>query len=88
MRSLKFLLRIWITLTSLVTFIAGWIMLAHSPKPVQAAQSTGNSTLPTLEPLPPLSAFNSSEDNQSQLFFDSAPQFRRGSSPFFRTGGS
>ncbi len=49
-------IKIWIVLTSAVAFVAGWIMLGHSNKPVTAAASQSGSgaqvaPLPTLAPL-------------------------------------
>ena len=87
MKILRFGLRFWITLTSIVSFMAGWVMLVHSPKPIQSSQVVAQS-LPTLEPLPPLDQFNSgNEFQQSQTF--SLPRRNRFSLfPNFRTGGS
>ena len=89
MKLLKIGLRFWITITSMIAFITGWIMLAHAPKPVSASSSSSvNSVIPTLEPLRPLSEFQGSDDDsfQSQPFFNS-PQ-RNQARPFFSTGGS
>ncbi len=87
MKLLKFGLRFWITVTSVVSFVGGWILLAHAPKPAQL--SFGNtSSVPTLEPLPPLSAFDSSTSAQTQPLFSVQPRQRFSSNPFFRTGGS
>jgi len=90
MKILKLGLRFWITITSVVSFAVGWIMLVHSPKPAQLQFSLNNtSVVPTLEPLPPLSAFGSSDNNiQNQPLFSVQPRQRLGSNPFFRTGGS
>ena len=89
MKTLKFGLRFWITLTSLASFMGGWIMLAHAPKPAPLIQDAANTALPTLEPLPPLSDFRSGNNGfQSQQFFSVQPRQRFGFSPFFRTGGS
>ena len=90
MRLLKLGLRFWITLTSLISFVTGWILLAHAPKPVAAASasSTSATPLPTLEPLRPLNEFQSGDDNmQSQPLFDFQPRSRQ-PRPFFSTGGS
>ena len=89
MKLLKFGLRFWITITSAVSFAIGWVMLVHAPKPYQPQQVT-NSTLPTLEPLPPLSQFGFGNDNsfQNQPLFSVQPQPRMGFNSFFRTGGS
>lgn len=93
MKLLKFGLRFWITLTSVASFIGGWIMLAHAPKPDQQnslyTTISSPASIPTLEPLPPLSDFvpggNDNQD-QSSLFSQSRPSF--GFRPTFRTGGS
>jgi hypothetical protein len=90
---LKFGLRFWITLTSVVSFIGGWIMLAHAPKPNQQNSAYSNITAPasapTLEPLPPLSDFNASgNDNQSQPWSIFQQQPNLGFRQTFRTGGS
>ena len=91
MKIFKFGLRLWITITSILTFLIGWIMLAHAPKPVQASPANAGvaDTLPTLEPLPPLDASTGSAfQSQSQPFFSNQqPQMFR-SRPFFSTGGS
>ena len=88
MKLLKFGLRFWITVTSILSFLTGWIMLAHAPKPgSSSSSSTITSPLPTLEPLRPLSEFESGDDGfQDQSLFNFQPQnqFR----PSFRTGGS
>lgn len=82
MKNLKSGLRLWITLTSVASFMLGWVMLVHAPKPPQFSI---NVSAPTLDPLPPL--FDStSNNNQNQQFFSSQPRMR--SNPFFRTGGS
>jgi uncharacterized membrane protein YgcG len=53
-------LRLWITLTSIFTFLVGLAMLAHAPKPVAASsgpsqyQSVVVAPLQTLVPLAPL----------------------------------
>ena len=86
MRLLKFGLRFWLTLTSMISFLAGWILLAHSPKPV-AASSSNTSAVPTLAPLQPLNSFQSGDDDfQNQSSFNNQPQFRQ--RPMFRSGGS
>ena len=89
MKLLKFGLHFWITVTSMLSFLVGWIMLAHSPKPRQANSSIQNNVtqIPTLEPLAPLSDFNSNGNNfQSAPFLSVQPQPR--SRHFFATGGS
>ena len=83
MKKLKFGLRFWITITSILSFVGGWIMLVHSPKPAQLIPDAAS----TLEPLPPL--FDNINDNiQNQSLFSIQPRQRFGGNPFFRTGGS
>ena len=72
MKLFKFGLRLWIMLTSVLSFLMGWIMLAHSPKPIQnSSPSSANiAPLPTLAPLPNLSTGN----NQSSWnLFQNSP---------------
>ena len=94
MKLLKFGMRFWITLTSVFSFLVGWAMLAHAPKPVQAAAAQPSSSvapLPTLAPLQPLN-FSSNGGIQQQQFSvvqppAPAPSFFS-SAPVFNTGGS
>ena len=85
MKNLKFGLRLWLTLTSVISFAVGWILLVHAPKPQQFSMNVSS---PTLEPLPPLFDVSSDSNfqNQNQQFFSVQPRMR--SNPFFRTGGS
>jgi len=59
MKSLKTALHIWIGIASTLSFLGGWVMLAHSPKPVQPTQAqalvVSITPLPTL---PPIQFFN------------------------------
>jgi hypothetical protein len=91
MKLLKIGIRFWITLTSVLSFLTGWVMLAHAPKPNQASFSSSNvaAPLPTLEPLNPLSGFGSDDNNfQNQPLFSVQPSVRSQFRPAFRTGGS
>lgn len=47
----KSLIRIWFTLTSLTSFLVGWVALAHSPKPNQFNPANIPS-MPRLDPVP------------------------------------
>ncbi len=88
MKIFRFALNIWITLVSILSFLIGWVALAHSPKPVQPSSqpsAVNVAPLPTLTPLdsPQFSGDNGFQQNfQVQNGFSSAPQ------PIFRTGGS
>ena len=91
MKFLKLGIRFWVTMTSVVSFLTGWVMLAHAPKPTQTSSASTNISvpLPTLEPLRPLSDFGSDEDNvQNQPFFSVQPSVRSQFRPSFQTGGS
>ncbi|HEX7568171.1 MAG TPA: hypothetical protein VF355_06355 [Anaerolineaceae bacterium] len=72
MKPLKLGLRVWFTITSLVSFLAGWMLLSHAGKPApllppqtnqdNTAVTTDTSTatpLPTLQPLPSLDQLTS-----------------------------
>ena len=97
MKLFKFGLHLWIMLTSVLSFLMGWVMLAHAPKPAQnvSSQSTFVTPYPTLAPLPNISIGN---DQNSGNFFQSSPLSVQPSNnnfapaqapmPMFRTGGS
>ncbi len=97
MRLMKFVLRFWIALTSVFSFLVGWALLAHSPKPVQAKTLTAPSSaivvtpLPTLAPLPSLefSGTTGSSILMPQINIQQsqpAPVFSQ--APLFSSGGS
>ncbi len=88
MKLFKLGLRFWITITSVLSFVGGWILLVHAPKPFQysASSSAAVAPLPTLQPLAPLD--NQSFSSSSQSFFNTQQMPRAQSRPFFRTGGS
>jgi hypothetical protein len=77
-------MRVWITIASLFSFLAGWILLAHSnkPAPLQVAQ-------PTILSPASSSPFQSSNPSFNSGGFSfpvqSQPTFNR---PILRTGGS
>jgi hypothetical protein len=100
MKLFKFGLRLWIMLTSVMSFLMGWIMIAHAPKPTQSsAPSSFNTTpIPTLAPLPNLgtdSVQNNGNFFQSPQFsvqpsIQTLPQSSNNfaPAPIFRTSGS
>lgn len=91
MRLLKIGIRFWITLTSVLSFAMGWVMLAHAPKPNPVGSASTNmiAPLPALKPLNSLSDFDSDEDSfQAQSFFNTQPSINSQFRPAFRTGGS
>jgi hypothetical protein len=100
MKLFKFGLRLWIMLISVMSFLMGWIMIAHAPKPIQSsAPSTFNATpIPTLAPLP--NADTGIIQNNGNLFqspqlsvqplIQALPQSSNNfaPAPIFRTSGS
>jgi hypothetical protein len=70
MKPLKLALRIWFTITSVLSFLIGWALLSHAPKPASIfslfsspasssysssnADTTSLNPLPTLAPIPSL----------------------------------
>ena len=54
MKLFKFGLRIWITVSSVLIFLVSWVIFGHSPKPIDVHAASQASSLPTLEPLPPM----------------------------------
>ena len=92
MKLLKIGIHFWITLTRMLSFLTGWVLLAHAPKPNQSHALLNNSSaaVPTLEPLQPLSNFNPGEggSQNQQPFFSVEPSTRSQFRPAFRTGGS
>ena len=64
MKIWKNLIRIWLTLASLASFLAGWIVLAHSPKPNQFNPSDIPS-MPRLGPVPSIDQVILSDQSQS-----------------------
>jgi hypothetical protein len=91
----KFGLNLWIMLTSVFSFLAGWIMIAHAPKPVQKVVSSSIvvTPYPTLAPLPDLGAGNDLNSGNSfpSTNFSLQPTINNLANapmPAFRTGGS
>ncbi len=67
MKLFRKLLRFWIAIASLLSFLGGWVILAHSPKPVQTQAETVQS--PALPALPPIQAYGSNVNNNGLSFF-------------------
>ncbi len=91
MKLFRFALNIWITIASVVSFLIGWAVLAHSPKPVQP--STSQSPAVNVTPLPtltPLQNFQFGGDNNQPNFQVQAPPPVQNimPQPLFQTGGS
>lgn len=96
MRLMKVALRFWIALTSVISFLVGWAMLAHAPKPVQAKTLIASSSAVDVTPLPtlaPLPALDFSTNGGNQVFQMppvnvQAPPPAFVQAPLFSTGGS
>ncbi len=94
MKVFRFALNIWITIVSVLSFLIGWVALAHSPKPVSQSQpqsvAVSPAALPSLTPLQNLQF--GSDGNFQDFQVQTAPQtssiFGSAPSPLFRTGGS
>jgi hypothetical protein len=92
MKPYKNFLRYWFAITSVLSFVGGWIIFAHSPKPVgQTAGNEANSLAP-LPTLAPIQTFgNSNNKNWFGSLFSSGSQNNAQQSsgfPRIRTGGS
>ena len=87
MKIWKILIRIWLTLASVISFVAGWIVLAHAPKPNQFKPSNVPA-MPKLDPVPSLDQVMNSSDDQSQNFFQSVQSQPIQRRPVLRSGGS
>ena len=98
MKLVKLGLRIYIAVSTIVGFLVGWILLAHSGKPVanqaaaQGAQSAQQSTTFKLDPLPPVPSLNDMVSGAPVRPLPAPQQIQiqpsTGFSPRFRTGGS
>ena len=64
MKFWKKLIRIWFTLASLTSFLVGWVVLAHAPKPNQF-NASDVPAMPRLDPVPSLDQVISSQQSQS-----------------------
>jgi hypothetical protein len=80
MKFWKSLIRVWFTLASLASFLIGWAVLAHAPKPNQF-NSANVPAMPRLDPVPSLQQVMLS--GQSQGFNQPRQQTR-----ILRSGGS
>ncbi|HVN55198.1 MAG TPA: hypothetical protein VMT46_12770 [Anaerolineaceae bacterium] len=85
MKPFKIGLRIWIALTSLVSFVAGWALLSHANKPAPLLTSNtggadplplGSASARTPVTLPPIPSLDSLVGNQSASSSSSAPSIQ------------
>jgi hypothetical protein len=80
MKIWKIAIRIWFTLASLASFLTGWVVLVHSPKPNQF-NIADIPAMPQLDPVPTL---------KQVMFSDESPNFVRPNrrALVLRSGGS
>jgi hypothetical protein len=97
MKTLKTILHYWIALVSITGFLGGWVVLAHSAKPVQPSQQTTSLTvqglqqpqaLPTLAPLDMSGNSASASNNNSFFQILTQPQQQQSGFPVLVTKGS
>jgi hypothetical protein len=81
MKIWKSMIRVWFTLASLGSFLTGWAILAHAPKPNQFDPSSIPS-MPKLNPVPSIQQVMNS--GRSQSLFSPSQQRR----VVLRSGGS
>ena len=80
MKLFRKILRYWFAIASVLSFLGGWAILAHSPKPVQPqAAVAAPAALPSL---PPIQAYGGSTNNNGNAFFSNQ------TIPMLRTRGS
>ena len=82
------LLRIWLTITSAVGFLIGWIFISHTVE-AKTTIKVGNTTIemPAIQTIPTLNV-QGSYGNNVQTFSVNPSQPQQSFVPGFRTGGS
>ena len=80
------LIRIWLTISSVIGFIAGWIFLSHTVD-ARTVNHVGNTSveMPDIQAIPTLS---SSSPNNVKTFSINPNPPQQSFAPSFRTGGS
>jgi hypothetical protein len=87
MKIIKTLLHYWFALISILSFLLGWGLLAHSLKPIQPTQNSTASTI-SLPALPPIQAFGTGSGTGNGLNFSAPSNQSSTVRPRLRTGGS
>jgi hypothetical protein len=73
----------------MLSFMGGWVILAHSPKPIQPSQTTVVNIAPLPMPtLPPIQAFGDASGNGNNLNFVAPNPQPFSGFPILRSGGS
>ncbi len=84
MKIVKKGMRIWITITAVFSFLGGWVLFSHSPKPAPLQASQPAISAPASNP-----SFSVPNNNsQSGGFFVPQQNPTFNPSPRLRTGGS
>ena len=84
MKIIKTALHYWFAIISVLSFLMGWGMLAHSLKPIQTAQAATVNTA-SLPALPTIQAFGGAA---SGLNFSAPSNQSNSGFPALRSGGS
>ncbi len=87
MKIIKTALHYWFAVVSVLSFLVGWGMLAHSLKPVQPVQAA-TANISSLPSLPPIQAFGSGSGSGSGLNFAAPSTQSNLAAPLLRSGGS
>lgn len=82
-KPIKSILRAWLAVASAFIFLATWVILGHSPKPLDSRYSSVT-PLPTLAPFQPLSEEQSRAFGWQLFSQNNRPRQRQ----VFVTGGS
>jgi len=84
MKIIRTALHYWFTIISVLSFLVGWGMLAHSLKPLQP--TTVNTA--SLLALPPIQAYNAGSGNGNGLNISASGSRSNIGFPLLRSGGS
>jgi hypothetical protein len=80
------LIRIWLTISSVIGFVAGWTFLSHTVE-AKTVTRVGNTTVEMSE-IQAIPTLGGSGPNSVQTFSINPNQPQQSFSPSFRTGGS
>jgi hypothetical protein len=87
MNLFKKILHYWLAIVSFFSFLVGWVMLAHSIKPIQPTESSAPSLIP-LPTLPPIQTFGNENNSGNGLDLTIPMNQPNLGFPRLRTGGS
>ena len=93
MKKFKSLLHVWITLTSIMSFLGGWIVFSRSTKPAafNGLNSPAAQSATTLSPIPSLDSLIANTASSSQTALQPLTTYQLSSQPsttVLRTRGS